>query len=288
MAEPAPFPGPIAITGANGQVGIALQRRLAALPNEVRPLGRGDDSIAAFRDATAVIHLAGTLRPESPNTYVEANLRTVERTVAALEDSSVERVVFLSYVGADPRSSNAYLRTKGEAERLLHQSGSDTVVFRCTHIFGPPDEPGPTVSALLAGELHGTAWVLGSGAQRVAPVFRDDVADAILAALDPQTSHGRFDLPGPDEMTMDDFVRVVNGGGAKLRHLPARLARTLARALPGLTPELVDIMLADSVGDQIRAARAFRLDRRRLEDIYRPRTAISAYSSSLSATATSQ
>lgn len=271
-----PLSGPIAITGAGGQVGTALQRRLVAFPNEVRPLGRSDDPAEAFRDATAVVHLAGTLRPKPPNTYRKANLRTVERTVAALEGSSVERVVFLSYVGADPGSSNAYLRTKAEAEKLLHHSGRDSVVFRCTHIFGPPEQPGPTVSALLARDSHSTAWVFGSGAQRVAPVHRDDVTDAIVAALDPRTSHGRFDLPGPDEMTMDDFVRVLNSEGAKLRHLPALLARTLGRALPHLTPELVDIMLADSRGDQIRAVRAFELDRRRLEDIYPPRTAIAA------------
>lgn len=268
--------GPIAITGASGQVGAALRSRLARLPNEVRPLGRGDDLAEAFRDATAVVHLAGTLRPKPPSTYVEANLRTVERTVAALEGSSVERVVFLSYVGADPGSSNAYLRTKAEAERLLHESGRDTVVFRCTHIFGPPEEPGPTVSALLARDSQSTAWVLGGGAQRVAPVYRDDVADAIVAALDPRTNHGRFDLAGPDEMTMDDFVRIVNKEGTKLRHLPTLVTRTLGRVLPDLTPELVDIMLADSLGDQIRAVRAFGLDRRWLEDIYQPRAAIAA------------
>jgi uncharacterized protein YbjT (DUF2867 family) len=268
--------GPIAITGASGQVGAALRNRLATLPNQLRPLGRSDDLAEACRDATAVVHLAGTLRPEPPNTYVEANLRTVERTVAALEGSSVERVVFLSYVGADPRSSNAYLRTKGEAEKLLYHSGHDTVVFRCTHIFGPPEEPGPTVSAFLARNSQSTAWVLGSGVQRVAPVYRDDVTDAIVAALDPRTSHGRFDLAGPEEMTMDDFVRTVNREGTKLRHVPGLLARTLGRVLPDLMPELVDIMLADSLGDQIRAVRAFGLDRRRLEDIYQSRAATAA------------
>lgn len=214
-------------------------------------------------------------------------MRTVERTIAALEGSSIERLVFLSYIGADRGSPNAYLRTKAEAETLLHHSGRDCVVFRCTHIFGPPEEPGPTVSALLADDGR-AARVLGSGAQRVAPVYRDDVVDAIVAALDPRTNHGRFDLPGPDEMTMDDFVRVVNGGAAKLRHLPGLIGRTLGRALPGLTPELVDIMLADSLGDQIRAVRAFGLERRRLGDIYKPRTAIAAQSSPLSATAASQ
>jgi uncharacterized protein YbjT (DUF2867 family) len=261
--------GPIAITGASGQIGRALVRRLAAFPNTVRALGRDDDLVAAFRDAGAVVHLAGTLRPEWPSTLEDANLRTVEATVAALDRSSVERVVFLSYVGADTRSDNEYLRAKAEAEELLHRSGRDYVVFRCTHIFGPPAEPGPTVSALLA-DAGRAVWVLGTGTQRIAPVFRDDVVEAIVAALEPTAYHGRFDLAGPEVLAMDEFVELVNGGRARLRHVPPLAARALAHAAPGnrLTPELVEIMLADSVGDPTRAARVFGLELRSVRDVY--------------------
>jgi uncharacterized protein YbjT (DUF2867 family) len=270
-----PIAGPIAITGASGQVGTALRRRLATFPNEVRALGRVDDLEAACRDATAVVHLAGTLWPKRPDTYEDANLRTVERTVAALDGSSVERVVFLGYVGADRRSENSYLRAKAEAETLLHDCGRDYVVFRCTHIFGPPEDPGPMVRALLA-KADRPVWVLGDGAQRVAPVFRDDVVEATLAALHPSAYHGRFDLPGPEEMAMDDFVRLVNCGPVRLRHIPPRVAPALAHAAPGLTPELVDILVRDSVGDQIRVDRAFGLERRSVSDLYASARALAA------------
>ena len=145
------FGGPIVITGANGQVGVALRRRLAASPSEIRALTRQDVTPRAFRDAQAVVHLAGTLLPGRQSTYEQANRATVSETVSALAGSAVERVVFLSYVGADPQSENAYLRAKGEAEELLYRSGRDCVVFRCTHIFGPPDDPGPTLAALMHG-----------------------------------------------------------------------------------------------------------------------------------------
>jgi NADH dehydrogenase len=200
----------------------------------------------------------------------------VEATLAALDLSSVERVVFLSYVGADMSSDNEYLQAKAEAEELLHRSGRDYVVFRCTHIFGPPAEPGPTVSALVA-DAGRAVWVLGSGTQRVAPVYRDDVVEAIVAALEPTAYHGRFDLAGPEVLAMDEFVEVVNGGRARLRHVPPLVARALAHAAPGgLTPELVEIMLADSVADPTRAARAFGLELRSVRDVFRPAAASAA------------
>lgn len=262
------LPGPIAITGASGQVGTALRRRLASLPNEVRALGREDDLATAFRDAVAVVQLAGTLRPEPPDTYEDANLRTVERTVAALEGSTVQRIVFLSYVGAHRNAANAYLRAKAEAEQALHRAGRDLVVFRCTHVFGRPDEPGPIVRSLLAEKGH-PVWVLGPGTQRLAPVYREDVVDAIVAALRPGAYHGRFDLPGPEVLTVDELVRVVNGGSCSLRHVPPLAARALGHVAPELTPELVDVLLADSLGDQTRADRTFGLARHGVGEIYR-------------------
>jgi uncharacterized protein YbjT (DUF2867 family) len=267
--------GPIAVMGASGHVGTSVCRRLTTLAIDVRPLGRDDDLGSALRDAAAVVHLAGSLRPRPPSSYEEANVRTAESLVVALSGSSVERIVFLSYVGANRSSPNAFIRTKGEAEDLMYRTGRDCVVFRCTHIFGPPDEPGRTVSVLLA-ENGRPVWVLGSGTQRLAPVYREDVVDAIVAALDPRTHHGRFDLPGPDELTMDEFVRIVNGGSARLRHVPALVARALGRTHPGLTPELVDLLLADSRGEQLRAVRTFGLERRRLEDVYGRRAAAAA------------
>jgi uncharacterized protein YbjT (DUF2867 family) len=74
----------VAVTGASGQVATALRRRVDQLTNEVRPLGRGDDLAAAFGDADAVVHLAGTLQPRKPNTYRAANLDTALATAAAL------------------------------------------------------------------------------------------------------------------------------------------------------------------------------------------------------------
>ena len=98
--------GPVAITGADGHVGRALQRRLAQLPNRIRPLGRDYDWAPVMDDNEAVIHLAGTIQPKRPDTCRSANLETVKRLLDAMSSSPVQGIVFLSYVGADPDSDN--------------------------------------------------------------------------------------------------------------------------------------------------------------------------------------
>jgi len=262
--------GPVAVTGASGHVGGFLSRLLAERPNELRPLGRHDDLVSALRDADAVVHLAGTLQPLRGNTYQQANVESVRGTIDALEGSSVKRIVFLSYVGADPESSNDYLRTKGEAESLVAASGRETVVIRATVVYGPPDDPGPSTAPFIA---HGrkAVSVLGSGAQRWAPVFVGDVADVLMrAALDPSASIGTFALGGPDVFTVDEFVRLLSGGPARTRHLQGRPARLLAHVLPTLTPALVEVMSADSLPDTTPAAEVYGIDLRRMHDVYQP------------------
>src|SRR5262245_30041453 len=260
--------GPVAVIGASGHVGGVFSRRLGECPNEVRALGRRDNVVEAVRDADAVVHLAGTLQPLKGNTYEQANVETVRKTVEASAGSSVERIVFLSYVGADPASPNDYLRTKGEAESLVSAGGRDAVVIRSTFIYGPPDDPGPSTAPFIA---HGgrAISVLGSGAQRYAPVFVGDVAEVLVrSALDPLAPTGTFALAGPDVLTVDEFVRVVNGGAVKERHLRRRLARVLAHVLPTLTPALVEVMTADSLPDTSLAADVLGIDLHSIREVY--------------------
>jgi uncharacterized protein YbjT (DUF2867 family) len=74
------------------------------------------------------------------------------------------------------------------------------------------------------------------------------VAAALVGALSaPEPIAETFELAGPEEMSMDEFVRALNGGTARIRHLPTPLARLAARFSPVLTPALIDLPLRDNV-----------------------------------------
>lgn len=262
--------GPVVVTGASGQVGTALRERLGGLPNEVRATGRGDDLAAAVRDADVVVHLAGTLRPRRPDTYASSNLETAEAVAAALAGSTVRRVVTLSYLDADQASDNLYLRLKAEAEQRLEATGMPTVVLRAAHIYGDASRPGPTAEAMLSRGGKPVS-VLGSGSQRWAWVANRDVVEALThAALDPSTPTGTYELAGPRELTVDDFVRHVNGPDVRVRHLSDPVARVLSRVLPSLPPPLVDVMLRDCVptGDPAETALRFGFALHDLDDVW--------------------
>jgi len=275
--------GTIAITGASGQVGrallgrlkflrartVALTRKPVKLPASEVIAGSLDSraALTAMAKASYVVHLAGTLYPTGKNSLHEANAETADAVANALTISNARRVLFLSYLDASEESDNEYLRLKARAERLLRQTSRELVVFRCSHIIGPPEAPGPTATALMAKEGK-PVRVLGDGLQVVAPVYIGDVVSALAAAI-ARGSPGTYDLTGPGRMTMDDLVRLVNGDpSVPITHCPARFARFLSRFFPALPAPFVDVMLRDSIGDASHGVSEFGLTLTPLETVW--------------------
>lgn len=251
--------GPIAIAGADGHVGRWLAGRLAELGIEARPVPRDGDAAAAISGSRAVVHLAGTLAPVKPNTFELANVGTVQRTLEAINSAGgVDRIVYVSYVGADPASKNAYLRTKGQAEELIDQSGTLHTILRCPLIIGEPSRPGPTTEAFLAHDSK-PIRAIGDGRQMVAPIFAGDVVSMIVAAATGSGPQGTFELGGPETMPVDDLIHIVNHPDIHVRYTQVLVAAFVSLFSSQLTPALVGVMGSDSVpdGDPFAAAAAF-------------------------------
>ena len=261
--------GPVVITGADGHIGRALQARLRDLPNEVRPVGRNDALEPALAEAAAVIHLAGTLQAKDDSSYEDANVATVRNTVAAVAKGWSGRLLLLSYVGADPSSANAYLRTKGLAEQLVLTAGMTSVVIQSTFVYGPPSDPGPSALPFIGAGRH-TVPIIGDGRQLWAPVFVDDVVEALTrTALNPRVAPGTYGLGGPDVIPVDAFVAALNRGHAVHEvHLPRAVARVVSHVVPGLSPTMVEVLAADSLPAAPLITDALGLELTSLHEVY--------------------
>jgi len=93
-----------------------------------------------------------------------------------------ETCVFVSSVGADPRSGNFYLRTKGEAEQAIREIG-----FRDVHLFRPSLLLGKR-GEFRFGEAVGTplfralSFLLVGGLRKYRPIAAASVARAMVRA----------------------------------------------------------------------------------------------------------
>lgn len=255
--------GNIVITGANGQVGRQLltslqgkcQNLIALVRNPIELKAteiitnwlNSNQAKEAISNADAIVHLAGNLKPQKGD-YISANITTTKTLISCLNTKKNKRIIFLSYVGASSNSSNPYLATKAQAENLLQTSDCPVTILRCSHIIGSPSQPGITAEKMLSHNGK-SVTILGSGKQQIKPVFLGDVVSGIITALE-QNHDGIFDFTGPDTMTMDDLVKIINRNPhLKINHIPPFFAKLLPIITSELTKPLVEVMLADSLGN---------------------------------------
>lgn len=201
-----------------------------------------------LQDCDAVVNLVGILNPTSKKqSFREVHVRLAEVVVEACHQAGVRRLLHMSALQADQATgSSQYLRSKGEGENRAHTLGQPDIAvtsFRPSVIFGPDDSFLNRFAALLRipGPLP-----LACPDARFAPVYVEDVVNAFANALeDPRTYGQRYELCGPEEMSLEDIVRFIasqTGHRKTILRLPdwaSRLQAQLLQFAPGkpFTPD---------------------------------------------------
>jgi uncharacterized protein YbjT (DUF2867 family) len=189
----------IVLIGATGLIGAKVARRLAGHQLHClqrRPGGSaGDVHVAPAEQWPALVR---QLKPEVVISALGTTMRTagsqaafraVDRdTVAAVAEAArttgAGRMISVSSVGADPRSRNFYLRTKGETEQTLGELGFDRL-----DLFRPGLLRGDRAGDRRLGERLGLALsplanlMLRGRLDRYAAIDAETVAEAMVATL---------------------------------------------------------------------------------------------------------
>ena len=103
-----------------------------------------------------------------------------------------------------------YLRSKGEAERLIRDQGTymDWTIFEPSVMFGPGDSFLSRFANLLASIP--VAFPLARPNARFQPVSVDDVIEALIRCLQGASSNGKtYELGGPQTYTLREIVTLV-------------------------------------------------------------------------------
>jgi NADH dehydrogenase len=244
----------ILLTGATGNIGSAVLRRLTAKGERVRCLVRDPRRLGAervrvqialgdlsdpssFRNALrgvdTVVHLAASIRDQPRASIEELNAVATLRLVQAAEKSRAERFVFFSAMGASLHERSRFFRAKALAEQAVEQSGLATTTFAPSIVYSPGD---PWVTLLKRLSLLPALPVSGSGRAVYQPIWAEDTADSVLAVLNGRgaSGHHRFELAGPETLSYDDIANIALrsfGRRRRLVHVPLPVVRAGLRSL---------------------------------------------------------
>ena len=205
----------IAVTGATGELGGRVARRLASRGAAVRLVVR-DAARAPSIDGAEVALSPGyhdraamTAALEGADALLlvsgrESATRVDEHrsAVAAAADAGVGHVVYTSFLGAADDATFTLARHHAATERAIDEAGLRRTFLRNAMYL----DFVPFFASGDDGAIRGPA---GDG--HCAWVARDDVADvAVEALLDPAAHAGRtYDVTGPQARTLADAAAVL-------------------------------------------------------------------------------
>jgi uncharacterized protein YbjT (DUF2867 family) len=240
----------VLVVGGTGFIGTALCTELKRRGHEVTAMSRnpgGDDlpggvnkvkgdvteygSISgAFEGMDAVYNLVALSPLFKPSGGDEMHDRIhrqgTEHVVRAAEEHGVDHLVQMSALGADPGGATAYIRSKGQAEGIVTDSGVEYTIFRPSVVFGDGGEF-VSFTKLLAPPY--VSALPGGGKTRFQPIWVGDLVPMLADAIDDEKHAGEtYEIGGPDKLTLAEIARLIHrsdGRSTTVVPVPMALAK---------------------------------------------------------------
>ncbi|MEF8842249.1 MAG: complex I NDUFA9 subunit family protein [Haloarculaceae archaeon] len=283
----------VLVVGGTGFVGTHLCRELAERGHHVTALSRspdeadlppevdrvaGDamayDSIeGAFEGQDAVVFLVALSPLFKPRggyeRHYDVHLGGTENAVRAAEEHGVGKFVQMSALGADPDADTAYIRSKGEADRVVRESGLDWTIFQPSVIFGEGDEFVGFTKQLAPPYF---TPLPGGGKSKFQPIWVGDLVEMFAMAIEgtvpeaddeaePDADEGEtegaddphvgqvYEIGGPEVLTLAEVARLAHAADGK----PVNVY-SIPMALAGVGLKLLDKVPGAPMGaDQYRS-----------------------------------
>jgi uncharacterized protein YbjT (DUF2867 family) len=222
----------VLITGGTGFIGgilltqlieIGVEVRLLLKPSNVTPrLPKGIpfdvaiSSLADYRGIRAacngietVIHLASSERYGPRDYNPEQEVTGTQNLADAAAEAGIQRLIFLSHLGANPTSAYTVSRTKAMEEDSIRKSGIPFTIIRSSILFGPEDHFTTQIATQLS--LFPFFYLLpGDGETLLQPLWVHDLTTAITWTLDDPATLGQiYEVGGLEFLTFRQVLELV-------------------------------------------------------------------------------
>lgn len=250
------------LTGASGYIGMRVGERLAGRNRRVRSLVLPDDPVdpghrfptqvvrgdltapgsfdAYGEGVNAIVHAAAAMPPASAARIRAVNVEGTANMIAFAKRWKIRRFVFFSAAPPRADADDSFAESKGEAERLVTDSGLDYTILRLALVYGPG---GARPFRTLVSRLHRIPLVYpiaGAGHTRLQPVYIGDVVGAVELVLSHAAATRKtYNVSGGTMVSMRDLVGHIAKAEGLFRMrvpLPLTLCRLASRALSRVLP----------------------------------------------------
>lgn len=182
--------------------GVAVEVAVSSLSDE-RSLR------AAMVGVDTVYHLAGVERRGAYASLMTVDIQGTQAVTQAAADARVDRVFYISHLGADRASAFPVLKSKAIAEEHIRRSGIDYTILRTAIIYGPNDGFTAGLARLLSA-LPLVFLTPGDGTTLIQPLWVEDLVTCLTWALDDDTTRNEmYEIGGPEYFRFKQVLEMV-------------------------------------------------------------------------------
>ncbi len=178
---------------------------------------------AAMVGVDSVIHLAGEEGLGGRADLLTTDVNGTRNLTEAAAEAGVERVIYLSHVGADRASAYSLMRAKAAAEEHIQSSTVPNTILRSGVVFGAEDRFTTAIAMQLA--MSPVLFPIpGDGSTLLQPLWVEDIATCITWMLDDaSTVNQTYEIGGPEYISYYQILRMVlNASGMTRILVPTR------------------------------------------------------------------
>jgi len=222
----------ILITGATGFIGRALVRHLSetgqqvrvllrssprsprlprGVPVEVAVVGLNDERgvRAALRGVNHIFHLSSAGSQGRRGNLLTTDIEGTRTLAQVAASADIERLIFLSHIGADRASAFPVQKSKGIAEEHIRKSGVPYTIIRSSVVFGPEDLFTNNLARLLR-VVPGFFPIPSDGRSLLQPLWVEDLVTCMLWALqNPEMVNQTYELGGGEYLTLRQVLETL-------------------------------------------------------------------------------
>lgn len=222
----------ILVTGATGFIGRALVRHLSQAGQQVRVLLRPSPQSpripkgvpvevavvslndergvrAALRGVDHVYHLASASSQGRRGNLLTTDIEGTRNLANAARDAGIQRLIFLSHIGADRASAFPIQKAKGIAEEHIRRSGVPYTIIRSSIVFGPEDH----FTTNLAGLLRTAPFffpIPSDGRMLLQPLWVEDLVTTLVWTLEnTEMINQTYEVGGGEYFTLRQVLETL-------------------------------------------------------------------------------
>jgi uncharacterized protein YbjT (DUF2867 family) len=222
----------ILVTGGTGFVGKVLIRHLVETGAQVRTLLRPSPQSpnlprgipveaavcslkderglrAAMKGVNVIYHLVGTERRGSRADLSGVDVDGTQMLAEVAARAGVERIFYLSHLGADRASAYPVLKAKAIAEHKVMNCGVNYTIFRSGPIFGQGDQFTTPLARLI--RFNPFVFLMpGDGSTHIQPIWVEDLVTCLVWALEDSKSVNQvYSLGGVDYLPFRQVIETL-------------------------------------------------------------------------------